>query len=212
MIVEWWVVFATIAGPVVAVQTQKWIERATENRRRRTMIFTALMANRATRLADDYVKALNLIDIEFLPGWWRPESSRKVINAWRSLFGELQHPPEPSEPVANAAWNQRCDDRLIDLLSAMSKCLGHRYSDEELRRGIYYPRGRFELEQAQLGVLHGARAVIEGRSPLHMKIVEIPTNPETAAAQTALLQKLATSYTDEGQLKVILTKNDNGER
>jgi hypothetical protein len=176
------------------------------------MIFNALMANRATRLADDYVKALNLIDIEFLPGWWRPEPSRKVINAWRSLFGELQHPPEPSEPTANTAWNQRCDDRLIDLLSAMSRCLGHRYSDEELRRGIYYPRGRFELEQAQLGVLHGARAVIEGRLPIQMKIVELPTPPEAAAAQTALLQKLITSYTDEGQLKVILTQENNRER
>lgn len=58
MQIEWWIVVATVAGPVVAVQTQKWIERATENRRRRYWIFNALMANRATRLADDYVKRL----------------------------------------------------------------------------------------------------------------------------------------------------------
>ena len=61
-----------ILGPVVAVQTQKFIERATENRRRKRQIFIGLMANRATRLNDDYVRALNMIDIEFLPGWWRP--------------------------------------------------------------------------------------------------------------------------------------------
>ena len=89
MAIEWWIVLATIGGPVIAVQTQKFIERATENRRRKLMIFTALMANRATKLADDYVKALNLIDIEFLPGRWFPNKSRAVINAWRALFGEL---------------------------------------------------------------------------------------------------------------------------
>jgi hypothetical protein len=201
MALEWWVVGATVLGPVIAVQTQKFIERATENRRRQRMIFIALMANRATRLNDDYVKALNLIDIEFLPDWWRPERNRSVINAWRALFGELQNPPV-DEPVANAAWHQRCDDRLIDLLSAMSRALGHRYSTEELRRGIYYPRGKFEIEQAQLGVLNGARAVLEGRTALHMKITELPVNPEAAAAQVAVLGKLATAYTDDGELRV----------
>lgn len=45
----------------------------------------------AYRLADEYVKALNLIDIEFLPGRWFPKENRAVINAWRALFGELNH-------------------------------------------------------------------------------------------------------------------------
>jgi hypothetical protein len=201
MALEWWVVGATILGPVIAVQTQKFIERATENRKRQMMIFTALMANRATRLNDDYVRALNLIDIEFLPGRWRPENNRKVIEAWRALFGELHNPPA-DDPVANAAWNQRCDDRLVELLSAMSRALGHRYTNEELRRGIYYPRGKFEIEQAQVGVLHGARAVLEGRTALQMRITEFPVNPEAAAAQVALLGKLTTAYTEDGELRV----------
>jgi hypothetical protein len=37
MMVEWWVVLATLAGP--------WIERASERGKRRQWIFTALMAN-----------------------------------------------------------------------------------------------------------------------------------------------------------------------
>ena len=45
MAIEWWVVLATLAGPAIAVQTQKFIERATESRRRRLQIFNALMAN-----------------------------------------------------------------------------------------------------------------------------------------------------------------------
>jgi len=58
---------ATVAGPILAVQAQKWIERAGERRRARRAIFHALMSNRATRLHDDFVKALNLIDLEFSP-------------------------------------------------------------------------------------------------------------------------------------------------
>ena len=30
MAIEWWIVGATILGPVIAVQTQKFIERATD--------------------------------------------------------------------------------------------------------------------------------------------------------------------------------------
>jgi hypothetical protein len=195
MAIEWWIVLATLGGPVIAVQTQKFIERASENRRRKLMIFSALMANRATRLNDDYVRALNLIDIEFL-------KDRNVINAWRALFGELHNPPTPDEPHANMLWNQRCDDRLVELLLVMSRVLRYRFTAEELRGGMYYPKGKFELEQAQLGVLHGARAVLEGKSALQMRVVEFPNDPAVIAAQAALLKNMGKSYTKEGELKV----------
>jgi hypothetical protein len=204
MAIEWWIVLATLAGPVVAVQTQKIIERATENRRRKLMIFTALMANRATRLADDCVKALNLIDIEFLPGRWFPTKNRTVIDAWRALFGELNHGLSEGEEDHSkvAAWNQRCDDRLIDLLLSMSKALGYRFSSEELRRGIYYPRGSAEREQAQLGILHGLRQIMEGKISLPMKLTEAPGSSETANLQKQLTERMVNAYDNDGALKV----------
>lgn len=204
MVIEWWVVLATLAGPIVAVQTQKWIERATEKRRRKNSIFNALMANRATRLADDYVKALNLIDIEFLPGSFKPAKNRAVINAWRGLFGELQNGLREGEtdPQVVAAWNQRCDDRLVELLAAMSAALGYSFSQEELRRGIYYPRGHVEREQAQLAILSGVRQIVEGRQSLPMKITEAPASPELAKLQSQLTEKMVTAYDGDGALKV----------
>jgi hypothetical protein len=200
MTVEWWIVLATLGGPVLAVQTQKFIERASERRRGQLVIFAALMANRATKINDDYVRALNSIELTFLPRWWKPQN-RKVIDAWRTLFGELHNPPV-DQPSANMAWNQRCDDRLVELLSAMSRALGYHFTSEELRRGIYYPRAKAELEQAQLGVLHGARAVLEGKAALQMRVVEFPNDPAAAAAQAALLQNMGRSYTEEGELRV----------
>ena len=66
MTIEWWIVLATLGGPVLAVQTQKFIERAGENRRQKLAIFATLMANRATRLNDDYIRALNSFELRFL--------------------------------------------------------------------------------------------------------------------------------------------------
>ena len=86
---DWAIVCATLLGPVLAVQAQKWVERATESRRRRRWIFDTVMANRATRLADENVKALNLIDLEFRRRRIPSSRDRAVIEAWHELFGEL---------------------------------------------------------------------------------------------------------------------------
>jgi uncharacterized protein DUF6680 len=135
MAVEWWIVLATLGGPVLAVQTQKFIERASEGRRGQLLIFTALMANRATRMNDDYIPALNSIELAFLPRWWKP-NNRRVLNAWKTLLGEYNNSPA-DEPQANAIWNAQCETYLVDLLSAMSRALGYSFTTEELKRGVY---------------------------------------------------------------------------
>jgi hypothetical protein len=204
MAVEWWVVFATLAGPVLAIQTQKFIERATERRSRRLQIFAALMANRATRLADDFVKALNLIDLFFLPRWWSQRADQSVINAWRSFFGELSHHPAANaEPAVVIAWNTRCDDRLVDLLRAMSDALGYSFTVEELRRGIYHPQGNVDREQTVLAILQGLRNVLAGPDSIRMAVTSFPVSQELANAQAELARKAAAAYDEEnGALKV----------
>ncbi|MET4296789.1 hypothetical protein ABIB06_003729 [Bradyrhizobium sp. LB8.2] len=204
MAIEWWVVIATLLGPVVAVQTQKWIERASERGRRRQWIFTALMANRATRLSDEYVRALNLIDLEFSPKRFGGSADRKVIHAWRALFGELGNgPPDDNQDMNIArAWNERVTERLVDLLSEMSTALGYTFSEEELRRGIYYPKGRVDLEQSQIAIMHGLSKIIQGTTSLPMKITEIPASPEAAQLQATLNEKMIGAYHEDGSLKV----------
>lgn len=199
---DWILIAATISGPILAVQAQKWVERATENRRRKRWIFETIMANRATRLADENIRALNSIDLVFrtkVP--WG--NNRAVIAAWRSLFGELTQglPNDPDQPTVNA-WNVRCNELYVKLESAMSVALGFNFTDEELRRGIYYPRGHNEREIAQLAILNNVKGLLEGKSALNMKVTELPGSPETAAAQTALLQQLLKAYTDDGALRV----------
>lgn len=203
------VAVATIAGPILAVQAQKWLERATERSNARRAVFHALMSNRATRLNDDFVKALNLIDLEFSQKRGGGSKDRDVINAWRSLFGEyLQPPGDKASEAENIAWSQRINDRLVSLLLAMSEALGYDFSEEQLRRGIYYPKGRVELEQSQLAVLHGVQHLLEGRAALPMKVTEIPSSPELVEAQIAMMKKSANSYGEDGALKVRMVERE----
>ena len=90
----------------------------------------------------------------------------------------------------------------------MSAALGYSFTDEELRRGIYYPRGHNERETAQLVIMHNLKSLLEGKSALNMRVTELPGSPEAAALQTQLLGNLSRTYTEEGALKVSIV---NGE-
>lgn len=73
------IILATLVGPIVAVQTQKWIERSREDRARKVNVFNTLMATRGLKAASaDHVKALNSIDIIFDR---QNEKEKRIISA-----------------------------------------------------------------------------------------------------------------------------------
>jgi hypothetical protein len=164
------------------------------------------MSNRATRLTDDNIKALNAIDLEYRPRLIPSRRDRAVVSAWRSLFGELTQGLRDAGPDPNAAtigaWNERCREHYVRLESTMATSLGFRFTDEELRRGIYYPQGHQEREAAVLAILHNLKRLLLGETAINMKVKEVPGAPETAAVQAALLERMSRSYADDGSLKV----------
>ncbi len=58
-------VVSTLLGPVLAVQAQKWVERARAKADLRMWIFSTLLATRATKVAPEHVRALNMIELAF---------------------------------------------------------------------------------------------------------------------------------------------------
>ena len=64
---EWITISAIIIGPILAVQVQKLIERYKEKNDRKLNIFKTLMATRGARVSFEHVRALNMIDTEYLP-------------------------------------------------------------------------------------------------------------------------------------------------
>lgn len=142
------------------------------------------------------------------------KKNKAVIDAWRALFGELQNGIRDNEDdlqVLNA-WHQRCDDRFVELLYAMSIALGYRFSTEELRRGMYYPKGHVQREQAQVAILNGLRRIFEGSESLPMKITEAPGSAEAAKLQVQLTERMVTAYGEDGALKVRVLPELGGDR
>jgi hypothetical protein len=82
---DWAIVFATLMGPVLAVQAQKWIESLRRTSEAKDLIFKSLMATRGARLSPEHVRALNMIDLTFYGKGVsrRTKMEQNVLDAWR---------------------------------------------------------------------------------------------------------------------------------
>src|SRR5579862_9610949 len=77
-------ILAILAGPVLAVQAQKWVENFREKKNRKLHIFRTLMATRApmAKVSAEHVRSLNMIDIEFY-------DDSNVTEAWKEYLDHL---------------------------------------------------------------------------------------------------------------------------
>ena len=191
------VALSTIAGPILAVQAQKWIERATERRRAQLQVFYWLMATRATRLANEHVQALNRIELEFRG---RSAKEKTVRDAWR-LYADNLNQGGGNTDASITAWLSRGDTLFNDLMFAMSTALGFKFDRVQLSRGVYYPRGHGEIEERHRRILLSLERVLGGDA-IPMKITEAPGSQETAKLQVQLTERMVTAYGDDGALKV----------
>lgn len=205
-------VFATLAGPIFAVQAQKWIERSRETRGRRLAIFHTLMATRATRLAADHVQALNRIELDFLGGW-QAKKWAAVVAAYRVYFDRLcQDLGENPDPAAIRQWHERCDDLFIDMMFEMSKSLGFSFDKVQLRRGVYYPKLFNQNEMTEKLMRDSLLRVLSGHQPLAMRVTDFPFSEEAAALQMALQKELNEVVSGNRPLRVRLNESEAGDR
>jgi hypothetical protein len=186
----WLNILAVIAGPILAVQAQKWLERRREDRARKLFIFRELMTTRAARLSQRHVEALNLIDIEY-PG--DKAKDKGVHEAWRSYLDALSAPNDASNQDVVFERRQRT---FIELMHKMAQRLDFPFDRVAIERNIYSPIAHGKLEDDQelirLGVvelLTGKRAlstiswVMPGQAPLQVTQVAHPETPPAAAAE-----------------------------
>jgi hypothetical protein len=179
MTTDWVMVFAVLAGPVLAVQATRLLDMMREGRARRLHIFRVLMATRAAGLSPAHVEALNLIDVEFDKVRWRWRD-RKVIEAWRAYLahlGDRSFPPDQ--------WPPRRMDLLVDLLYAMSQRLRYRFDKTHIKTSVYSPVAHGEFEDDTVAIRKCFRELLEFRRPLPMHITNWPqqAQPEQIEAQ-----------------------------
>lgn len=197
------IVLATVSGPILAVQSQKWIERSRERRNGQMSVFYWLMATRATRLAPEHVQALNKIELEFRG---RSTKEKAVRDAWRLYADKLNERFPDDDPVVMQTWASARDSLFTELVYTMSKCLGFDFDRVQIMRGAYYPRGHGELEERQRNILIRLERLLGGDGPsLPMRVTEIPTDPDLLAAQIAAMQRTSNAYDNgSGALKVCM--------
>ncbi|WP_372841713.1 DUF6680 family protein [Phaeovulum sp.] len=178
------IVFATLAGPVLAVQAQKLLERERAIKERRLNIFRTLMATRAAMLSPGYVEALNAVPVEF---YGSGKKLKAINDAWK-LY--LDH--HTIEGPATDAWAQKRLDLFQDLLHLVSQFLGYSFSKAQLARDIYSPRAHGDLENEQTIIRKGLVSLFKGEMVVPLAVKEFPAAEAGSAELQAALQQVLT--------------------
>jgi hypothetical protein len=206
---DWVLVIATIAGPILAVQAQKWIERLRESRNRKLWVFQQLMATRAARLSADHVQALNMIDLVFYGSHYfgihrRSKSEQVVIDAWREYHDHLSTQVDES---AFVVWSTRREEIFVNLLFALAQDVRFKFDRVQLKKGAYSPQAHGDLELEQNMIRKLVLKLLSGDNALKMEVTSFPLNEDIANAQVTLQKAMSEAFTGNGALNVIV-KND----
>ena len=206
---DWSVIIATIAGPILAVQAQKWIERLRERRGRKLRVFQQLMATRASRLSTDHVQALNMIDLVFYGTHFfgihrRSKGETSVVEAWHEYHDHLGNKFDDS---TFAIWNTKGEELFVNLLFAIATDVHFKFDRVQLKKGSYAPIAHGDLEHEQTLIRKSVLKLLSGQSTLKMDVASFPLNEEIAKAQVALQNSMTEAFAGRGALNVIV-KND----
>lgn len=198
------IVFATLTGPILAVQAQKWLEKSRAIEDRRNQIFRVLMATRAARLSPGHVEALNAIPVEF----YGHGSKLKAINDdWHAYLDTLTNTQLEGQVLA--VERQKA---FLDMLYKMSAYLGYNFNRSELEKDVYYPTGHRVIEDDQELIRRGFAAVFKGELAIPMAVKEFPaTVDETTFDNQAALAKLLMEWL-EGQRAVKVEKSPSDDQ
>ncbi len=167
---------AVIAGPILAVQAQKYLESLKENKRRKMVLFQTLMSTRANRVSHAHVSALNMIDIEFygktvLGKRSQSSGEKKITNAWK-VYNDQLNTKFTDDRLD--AWAEKRDELFTALLYAMSQHLGYDFDEVQLKRDCYKPLAHGDVETEQQKIREGLVAVLDGKKAIPMAVTYLP--------------------------------------
>ena len=163
-------VIAILAGPIVALQLQRSLDKRRAARERKLDIFKTLMTYRVTSLAPAFVQALNLIDIEF---GGNNAQEKAVREAWKVLldhFTDLREPGTKDKPAALTF--EKSAALTTNLLKAMGSCLGYDFDEVHLKKGAYYPQFLVDVENEQHQLRRETLELLAGHRKLPIAVFE----------------------------------------
>lgn len=188
------IVIATILGPVLAVQAQKWIERGRDVKQRRVAIFRTLMATRASLLSPLHVEAINSIPLEF---YGRGGRLKEITDAWKAYIDYLAPRGIPDE-----VWAPRRSELFFEMLLLISRFLGYSFNKVELMNEIYAPRAHADVQTEQDIIRRGLVSLFKGEVALPMDVKSFPGDPLDLAQQSEIRGQLLNWLKGQMHVKV----------
>ena len=204
-------IFATLVGPILAVQAQKALEFARERQNRKVWVFTQLMMTRQQRLSPDHVRALNLIDVTFYGhkvfGLFqrRSKADEEVINAWKTYRTRLFAKPND---MSLELWGSKHTESFFTLLKTMAIATGYKFGDAELETSSYAPQAYANREAQEETIRDLALKVLKGDQALTLNVAAFPEPTDASRALQSAIAKLGSAVDDAG-IKVVLHANDS---
>jgi hypothetical protein len=200
---DWMIVFATVLGPILAVQAQKALEAYRERGNRKKSVFSQLMATRASRLSPDHVRALNTVDLVFygryvLGARLRSKNEQTVLDSWKEYLDHLNtKPAEAAFPL----WVTTSDELFVNLLYSMAQDVGYRFDRVQLKKGAYLPIAHDQIDSEQTALRRAALDALSGKVALNMNVVGFPMDEAATAAHRDAVKKVGVAL-EGGVLKV----------
>jgi len=207
---DWAVIAATVLGPILAVQAQKAVESFRELRSRKTRLFEQLMATRASRVAPEHVRALNMIDLVFYGERTfgihrRTSKEQRILDSWKEYLDHLNNRGSDEQLMQ---WIAKGDELFTNLLYAMSDDIGFKFDRVQLKRGSYSPIAHGELEAEQTELRRATLSLVTGKHALKMNVVGFPVDSEALQANKTAIQNVGKAL-ESGILRVeVLPKEE----
>lgn len=204
---DWWVVAATVLGPILAVQAQKAVEAYRERRTRKGRLFEQLMATRASRVSGEHVRALNMIDLVFYGERTfgiqrRSKKEQRVLDSWKEY---LDHLNNRADEDAIQHWATQGDELFVNLLYAIAEDIGYAFDRVQLKRGAYTPIAHGEIETETTELRRATLSLVTGKHALKMNVVGFPIDHDAVEANKAAIQNVGKAL-ETGVLRVEVAK------
>lgn len=173
------IVFATILGPIFAIQIQSFREgvqrkiraeheKNQEKLQRQSFAFRQMMAYRDNPLDSMFVQALNVIPVDF-------QGVDSVVNAWKLYFGQLC-----KSKSEDPNWDEHSNDFRAQLLGAMATHLGYSFTIQELKDDRYFAQAHLDDMVMKSQILQGAHRIFANNYPFTV-LAYVKDAPEMVA-------------------------------
>lgn len=196
---------ALLLGPLIGIWANSKLDARKAAEGRKLVIFKALMANRGAPLSEEYVRALNGIDVEFNRD--RNKHERAVVDRWRELNALFREGPQaPAYPAPGASddaanaylrqmedyarrherWVENTDEQRVRLYEAIANYFGYKFDRVQLAgTNAYRPMAFDARESLQQRLLYSATQVFEGQRPLAIQAHPPPAQNQSPSGEAS---------------------------